>query len=218
MSEEKIRIKICGLCREQDIDFVNELRPDFIGFVFASQSRRYVTPERAACLRRRLDPEIVSVGVFVDEEAEQVASLLEQGIIGTAQLHGKEQEAYVDRLRQLTDRPILQAFRIGGAADIEKALRSKADGILLDNGAGGTGEAFDWSLLPKIERPWFLAGGLTPENVTEALRIAKPWGVDVSSGVETDRGKDYKKIKSFIQNVISYEKTLWKDDRHAQEH
>ena len=205
MREKRIKIKICGLCREQDIDFVNELRPDYIGFVFAPKSRRYVTPEQAAALRKRLDPGIVSVGVFVNEVPDQAASLLEQGIIGMAQLHGQEDDAYLDRLRQLTDKPILQAFRIGTLADIEKALQSKADGILLDNGAGGTGESFDWSLLPKIECPWFLAGGLTPENVTEALRRADPYGVDVSSGVETNKIKDYYKIKSFIENIQSYE-------------
>ena len=205
MREKRIKIKICGLSREQDIDFVNELQPDYIGFVFAPKSHRYVTPEQAADLRKRLDPGIVSVGVFVNEVPERAASLLNQGIIGMAQLHGQEDDADIDRLRQLTANPILQAFRIGAPADIEKALQSKADGILLDNGAGGTGEAFDWSLLPKIERPWFLAGGLTPENVAEALNVTIPYGVDVSSGVETDRVKDYHKIKSFIQNVRSYE-------------
>lgn len=218
MPEEKIKIKICGLSRDQDIDFVNELRPDYIGFVFAPKSHRYVTPEQAACLRKRLDPGIVSVGVFVNETPERVASLLEQEMIGMAQLHGQEDEGYIARLRQLTDKPLLQAFRICSTADIEKAVRSKAEYILLDNGAGGTGEAFDWSLLSKIDRPWFLAGGLTPKNVTEALQRAEPRGVDVSSGVETDRVKDYHKIKSFIQNIRNYEETLRQDGRHAQEH
>ena len=100
---------------------------------------------------------------------------------------------------------LIQAFKILSAEDVKRAGESAADYILLDQGAGGTGETFDWSLVPAIKRPWFLAGGLTPENVAEALNVTIPYGVDVSSGVETDRVKDYHKIKSFIQNVRSYE-------------
>lgn len=201
MSEKCVKIKICGLKREQDIDYVNEVRPDYVGFVFAPKSRRAVTPEQAGQLRKRLDPGILPVGVFVNEAPEQVASLLEQGIIGMAQLHGQEDEAYIARLRQLTKQPILQAFRAETREDVQKAVKSSADLILLDHGAGGTGETFDWSMLPKIHRPWLLAGGLTPENAAEAISTASPWGVDVSSGVETGLWKDAVKIKSFVENV-----------------
>lgn len=218
MLENKIKIKICGLTRKKDIDYVNELQPDYIGFVFAPKSHRYVTPEQAGELRRMLRPEITPVGVFVNEALEQVAELLNQGIIEIAQLHGQEDEVYISKLRQLTDKPLIQAFRVKSKADIDRAEQSTADFILLDNGAGGTGETFDWSLLPQIKRSWFLAGGLNPENITQALEqmigaiqdsagsvktsgTTMPYGVDVSSGVETDKIKDYEKIKKFIVTV-----------------
>lgn len=224
MPQKSIKIKICGLTRKEDIEYVNELQPDYIGFVFAPESRRYVTPEQAARLRSLLSRDITPVGVFVNETPEQVADLLNQGIIGIAQLHGREEETYISRLRQLTDKPLIQAFRIVSREDIEKAKLSTADFILLDSGAGGTGEVFDWSLLKQtIGRPWFLAGGLTPENVGQALEIQRRmagvenegwnetlelpgfYGVDVSSGVETDGRKDYYKIKKFVSEVRKQE-------------
>lgn len=198
---ETVKIKICGLSREQDIAYVNEVRPDFIGFVFAPKSRRYVKPGRAEELRRQLKPGIVPVGVFVNEAPEQVASLLERGTIEIAQLHGQEDEAYIEKLRGLTHRPLIQAFRIDTEADVRRAELSKADYILLDHGAGGTGEVFDWSLLKTVSRPCFLAGGLTPENVGMALRMFHPYGLDVSSGVETDGVKDFEKIRSFVERI-----------------
>ena len=99
------------------------------------------------------------------------------------------------------ERPIIQAFRIQTEADIEKAVRSSADLILLDAGTGGTGTSFDWSLIQNIERPWLLAGGLYPENVAEAIRQLKPYGVDVSSGIETDGKKDSRKMERFVKNI-----------------
>ena len=197
----EVKIKICGLSREEDIAYVNEVVPEFIGFVFAPKSRRYVTPARAARLRELLHPDIVPVGVFVREDPRVVAGLLEQGIIGMAQLHGKEDETYVKELRQLTKRPLVQAFRIDNLEDVRRAERSGADYILLDHGAGGTGETFDWSLLKDVKRPYFLAGGLRPDNVEQALGAADPYGMDVSSGVETDGVKDREKIREFVDNV-----------------
>ena len=108
-----------------------------------------------------------------------------------AQLHGQEDEAYIARLKSLTDRPLFQAFSISGPEDVDRAERSGADCILLDQGAGGTGKAFDWSLAKSIRRPWFLAGGLDCQNIGEALRTSEPWGVDVSSGVETEGTVSY---------------------------
>lgn len=195
------KIKLCGLSRPCDIETANRLLPEYIGFVFAPKSKRYVPPETAAALKGLLHPSIQAVGVFVREEPEQVARLLRDGIIDIAQLHGGEDAAYVRVLRRLTDRPILQAFRVDSAADVAAAQKSEADMILLDAGAGGTGTAFDWTLLRDIRRPYFLAGGLHPGNVREAMERLSPYAVDVSSGIETDGRKDADKMEAFMRTV-----------------
>jgi len=195
------RIKLCGLSRPRDIEWANALGPDYIGFVFAPGSKRYVSPERAGALREGLDRGIRAVGVFVNAAPEAVAALLNDGIIDLAQLHGGEDGEYIKALRALTDKPLIQAFRIDGPADLHRACRSTADHILLDNGAGGTGMAFDWALLKGFDRPCFLAGGLGPENVARAIKAVRPFAVDVSSGIETDGVKDYKKMTAFVSAV-----------------
>ena len=195
------KIKLCGLTRPADIDAANRLRPDYIGFVFAPKSRRYVSPGRAAVLRERLDPGIPAVGVFVNAPAEEIALLLSRGIIDLAQLHGCEDEAYLAGLRTLTDKPILRAFRIDSASDIAAAEACGADFVLLDSGTGGTGGAFDWNLAKPLARPYFLAGGLHPGNVSDAVRTLSPFGVDVSSGIETDGRKDPNKMAAFVAAV-----------------
>ena len=195
------KIKLCGLSRPCDIETANRLLPEYIGFVFAPKSKRYVSPETAAALKGLLHPSIQAVGVFAREEPEQVARLLRDGIIDIAQLHGGEDAAYVRVLRRLTDRPILQAFRVDSAADVAAAQKSEADMILLDAGAGGTGTAFDWTLLRDIRRPYFLAGGLHPGNVREAMERLSPYAVDVSSGIETDGRKDADKMEAFMRAV-----------------
>ncbi|MDE6747675.1 MAG: phosphoribosylanthranilate isomerase [Lachnospiraceae bacterium] len=194
------KIKICGLQSEDDISYVNELQPDYIGFVFLQGKRRYITPEKAAHLRKFLNPSIQSVGVFVNESVGNVAALLQNDTIQLAQLHGQEDEAYAQELKRLCNKPIIKAFIIKTKDDIKKALTYPADYLLLDNGLG-TGESFDWSLIQNIDRPFFLAGGLNPENVKEAIAVTHPYGVDTSSGVETECRKDYQKIKSFIHAV-----------------
>ena len=200
------KIKLCGLTRLCDIETANSLKPDYIGFVFAKKSRRFVPPEQAEELKRQLSPEIRAVGVFVDEDPETVAGLLNRGIIDLAQLHGSEDEAYVKRLRSMTGRPLLQAFRIKGEEDLLRAEGSNADGILLDAGAGD-GTVFDWQLLRGWKRPYFLAGGLEPGNVREAVRMLHPWGVDVSSGIETDGRKDPEKMEAFVTAVREEDRT-----------
>ena len=195
------KIKLCGLSRSGDIDAANDLLPDFIGFVFAPKSRRYVSPETAAELRARLDPAVRAVGVFVNEPPERVAALLAAGTIDIAQLHGAEDEAYIARLRQMTDRPVIKAFRVDTAADLAAARESSADFILLDNGAGGTGEAFDRSLLAGFDREYILAGGLDSETVASAVRALRPFAVDVSSGIETGGFKDTEKMRAFVEAV-----------------
>ena len=225
------KIKMCGLRKLEDIEAVNECKPDYVGFVFAPESRRYVTAEQAAELKAHLDPQIQAVGVFVDEAPERVAALLNQGVIELAQLHGSEDEEYLVRLRELTHKPVIQAFRILSREDVVCAMKSSADEILLDSGAG-TGSTFNWEVL-RIEsgydraidaekdgekpfctkrnrekslyaeetRPYFLAGGLNPQNVAEAIQRLHPYAVDVSSGIETDGSKDREKLAAFVTAV-----------------
>lgn len=193
-----MKIKLCGLTRPCDIEAVNELQPDYIGFVFAKKSRRYVSPEKAEELKAMLAPGIQAVGVFVNEEPEQIAALLEAGTIDVAQLHGQESETEIRRLRELTDHPLIQAFRIDTEQDVERANASTADYVLLDSGAGGTGTVFDWDLLQAIRRPYFLAGGLDTENIGTVKAKLNPYGVDVSSGIETGGYKDKEKMTAFV--------------------
>lgn len=196
-------IKLCGLTRLCDMEAANELKPEYIGFVFAAKSRRYVTPEQAAGLRQALDPAILAVGVFVNEDPERVAELLNEGIIDLAQLHGNETETYIKRLRQLTKKPLIQAFSVDSAQAVMQAQESTADYILLDSGRGGTGTVFDWDFLKQIKRPYFLAGGLDIGNVAEAVERFHPYAVDVSSGIETDGVKDREKMRQFVTIVRS---------------
>lgn len=163
------KIKLCGLSRVCDIEAANELKPEYIGFVFAPKSMRYVSPEKAAELKRLLHPDIKAVGVFVNENLQNVAELLKNGVIDVAQLHGAESEEYIKELRTLTEHPIIKAFRVECERDIREAKASTADYVLLDSGAG-TGMVFDWNLIAKLDRPYFLAGGLDAENVSKALK------------------------------------------------
>lgn len=195
------KIKLCGLSRPCDIEAANELRPEYIGFVFVPKSKRYVTADQAHELKKMLHPDIKAVGVFVNEEPETVARLLTDGIIDMAQLHGSESEHYINQLRTLTDRPLIKAFSIDTAQDVHAANVSSADHVLLDSGKGGTGTIFDWHLLKEVSRPYFLAGGLCIENVSDALNILKPYAVDVSSGIETDGRKDRHKMEAFVFTV-----------------
>ena len=193
-------IKLCGLSRTCDIEAANALLPEYIGFVFAEKSRRRVTFEQAAELKKLLAPGIKAVGVFVNERPETVAQLLNADIIDLAQLHGDEDGEYIKRLRALSPKPIIQAFRISGTEDLLYAAGSSADYVLLDSGAG-TGTAFDWNIIRNIDRPYFLAGGLDPKNVGKAVKTLHPYAVDVSSGIETGGLKDRGKMAEFTAAV-----------------
>lgn len=196
-----VKIKLCGLTRPCDIIAVNEAKPDYIGFVFA-KSRRQVTPEQAAALKAALSPEIQSVGVFVDATMDEIAALLQKGIIDIAQLHGHETEADIAALKRLVPRAkIIKAIRVETSDDIAAWQTSSADFLLLDNGAGGTGKVFDWKQIPKMGKPFFLAGGLHRDNVLEGIRQTSPYAVDVSSGIETDGLKDRDKILEIVRMV-----------------
>ena len=194
------KIKLCGLKRVCDIAWANELKPDYIGFVFAKPSRRYVKPKEAGKLKAMLHESIKAVGVFVDEEPEVVAELVKRGIIDAVQLHGCEDEMFLAQLRKMIHVPVFQAFRIKSREDVQRAEKSSADMILLDAGAG-CGETFDWKLLQNISRPYFLAGGLTPENVADAIERLEPYGVDVSSALETEGVKEKQKMVAFTEAV-----------------
>ena len=193
------RIKICGLSRPQDVAHVNRARPDWCGFVVNfPKSRRSVTLEQLETLRAGLDPAVLPVGVFVDAPLGEVTGLLNRGIIAAAQLHGGEGEDYTAALRAAAPgREIWKAFPVRGPADLERAAAFPADRIVLDSGQG-TGRTFDWSLLRNFPRPYLLAGGLTPENLPAAIRTLRPYGVDLSSGVEMDGFKNFTKIQAAV--------------------
>ena len=196
-----VKVKICGLMRPEDIDAVNEYRPDLAGFILARGRRRSLTDQQMRELVRALRPEIQSVAVFLDQDPAWIAELAAQDLMDVIQLHGQESNEEIRFLRENTDKKIIKAFRIEKADDIRKAQESEADLVLLDSGVGGTGEVFDWSLPEQMHRPYILAGGLDPENVRAALEQMHPYAVDVSSGVETAHCKDPEKIRQFIHIV-----------------
>lgn len=193
------RIKICGLTRPEDVRYVNTAKPDWCGFILNfPSSRRNVTPEQARALRAGLAPDIRPVGVFVDRPVEEVAALLNSGVISVAQLHGREDDAYISVLRTLAPGCVVwRAFQLRSQADLAAADASGADLVLLDNGRG-TGQTFDWSLAGSVHRPFLLAGGLTPESIPRAVAALRPYGLDLSSGVETDGVKDPAKIQAAV--------------------
>lgn len=193
-------VKICGLRRPEDVEAVNRLRPDMVGFVFYGPSRRYVSRETAAELASKMDDGIRRVGVFVDEDPLVVADLVDSGIINAVQLHGVEDEAYIHGLRRLVDVPVIKSFIIRDRGDLEAAERSSADMVLLDAGKG-SGTRFDWSVLDGFERDYILSGGLGPDNISEAVERLHPFGLDVSSGVETDGFKDPAKMTAFVSRA-----------------
>lgn len=194
------KIKMCGLSRPCDIDYANQVMPEYIGFIFAEKSKRYVSPEKAHELRQKLDRKIIPVGVFVNADVDFIAGLVKSQTIDIVQLHGTEDNQYIENLRRLVDVPVIQAFKVCTPEDIQKAVSSPADYILLDSG-GGSGKTFDHSLIKNINRPYFLAGGLTPENVGEISGSLRPYAVDASSSLETDGFKDINKMTAFAKAV-----------------
>ena len=194
------KIKMCGLSSIEDIEAANAIKPDYIGFVFAEISKRKVSAPEASKLKSKLAPEIKAVGVFLDDKLDFVASMLNLGIVDVVQLHGSEDEEYIEKVRKITNKPIIKAFIIRSKEDVERAEKSTADYILLDGGKG-EGKVFDWSLLKAIKRPFFLAGGLNPDNAADAVKALKPYAVDVSTGIETDGVKDREKMAAFANAV-----------------
>lgn len=189
------KIKICGLFRPEDIEYANQIKPDYIGFVFWDKSRRHVSRKQAELLKGRLNPGIRAVGVFVDAPCGEITGLLEDGIIDAAQLHGSETEEDIQYIQAVTAKPVIKAVKVRSRCDVEAWLDSAADYLLFDSGMG-SGVTFDWGLLEGVEREYFLAGGLNADNLQTALAHSAPYGVDVSSGVETDGVKDFAKMQA----------------------
>lgn len=201
------KIKICGLTRLEDIDVVNQAKPDYIGFVFA-ESKRQVDFETAKRLKAALSKEIKAVGVFVNQSLEEIITLAKDNIIDIIQLHGDEDEVFIKELKEGVSLLIIKAMRIRQKRDVKK---TSADFALFDtydkNQYGGSGVNFNWELVRGYEGDFFLAGGIQIDNIEEAIKTVKPFCVDISSGVETNGNKDQEKIREIVEKVrrINYE-------------
>lgn len=214
MVRKLAKVKICGLKTPEDVRIMNQYLPDYIGFVFAN-TKRFVTDEQALAMKRALDPGIQAVGVFVNEPIGHIESLYERGIIEVAQLHGDETEEYINRLKDKTDIPVIKAVRVRNSEQVNSMLTEFADYMLFDtykkDTYGGSGERFPLEILQKSLKeqeekgrkiqPYFLAGGLSPDNITEVLGTLDCYCVDVSTGVETNGSKDEAKVREFIHRV-----------------
>jgi phosphoribosylanthranilate isomerase len=180
--------------------------PDFVGFVFAA-SRRQLSREEAAEFRQKLNKSIPTVGVYVNEAADAVVSDFKNGIINIAQLHGNENLDYIEKLKHaVPELKIIKAIRVNTSEDVENSLDLPVDWLLFDTYkkgvAGGTGESFNWDMVKNVKRPFFLAGGLTADNLSQAMEI-RPFAFDLSSGIETDGLKDFEKMKRVVELVRS---------------
>ena len=195
-------IKLCGMMQPKDVIAACELGADYIGFVLSDGFRRSVGLGTFCELAGYADDYsagIKKVGVFVNEPIENITQNFAE-MLDLIQLHGKEDNGYITRLRELTGKPIIKAFTVRTGEDIKAAVQSKADYVLLDSGTG-TGKTFDHSLIEDIDRPFFLAGGLTAENVGDAIEAFHPFAVDASSSLETDGNKDKNKMAAFVAAV-----------------
>ena len=191
------KVKVCGLRRKEDIILANAAKPDYIGYVFARGSRRYISPEAAGELTQMLDPSIVPVGVFVNSSFDEIISIVNSGAIKMAQLHGGESDELIFRLKE-HGVPVIRAFKVNESFEASAAECCPADYILLDSGSG-SGKTFDWSLIGSIHREYFLAGGLDAGNVSQAIERLHPYGVDASSSMETNGFKDRDKVMAFVR-------------------
>jgi phosphoribosylanthranilate isomerase len=187
-----MKIKICGIMTLDDVYAINACAPDYAGFVFAPSKRR-ISYDNAMKLRARILAKIACVGVFTDTPPEDIRALYENGLIQLAQLHGGQDEAFIKKLAGL---PIIQAIR-DGKGDKPSAL---ADFILYDGANPGSGELSNWSNIPNLGMPWFLAGGINVDNIDRAVKL-NPFGIDVASGAETDGRKDIDKIRKLVETV-----------------
>lgn len=211
-----MQIKICGLKRPEDIAYVNAVMPEYAGFVFAGTKRR-ITPEYAGQLKKQLNPDIQTVGVFVNEAIPTIVQLVKENILDVVQLHGDEDLTYIERLQEALrneahEVPVIKAIRVQSREQIKEAEMLPVDYLLLDafhaDEYGGSGKVFDHNLIPPLTKPYLLAGGIDCNNVTEILQILAeknnlPMAVDVSSSVETEGVKDAAKIDELVHLVHS---------------
>lgn len=206
------KIKLCGMMRHEDIVYANEAMPDYVGFVFAN-TRRRITRQQAKEFKQALHKDIKAVGVFVDADVQYVVELLRNGIIDIAQLHGQENQDYIERLKDMSDKPVIKAVKVTNSSDIENAARLPVEYLLLDTYKkgvlGGTGERFDWDIIEAVRdrgvgsiggKPFFLAGGLTLDNICEAQKVGA-YGLDISSGIEKDGCKDREKMLAVVDKL-----------------
>lgn len=213
------KIKLCGMMKPCDIEYANRVKPDLVGFIFAN-TRRKIRPAQAKQFREALDAEIPAVGVFVNEDISVITSLVQNGCIDMIQLHGEEDADYIRRLREICDVPVIKAVKVQMVEQIRQAAALPVDYLLLDTYRkgvlGGTGEAFDWELLREAKiaagdtaegelfgKPYFLAGGLHAGNLREAAALGS-YGLDVSSGIETDGSKDFTKMVEVMELVRKF--------------
>lgn len=213
------KIKLCGMMKPCDIEYANRVKPDLVGFIFAN-TRRKISAAQAKEFRKALDAEIPAVGVFVNEDIFVITSLVQDGCIDMIQLHGEEDADYIRRLREICDVPVIKAVKVQTVEQIRQAAALPVDYLLLDTYRkgvlGGTGEAFDWELLREAKaaagdtaegelfgKPYFLAGGLHAGNLREAAALGS-YGLDVSSGIETDGSKDFDKMVEVMELVRKF--------------
>ena len=197
------KIKLCGMFREEDIEYANQAKPDFVGFVFAPSKRR-IDYEKAKYFKSLLSKDILSVGVFVNHNLDMIIKLVKDGVIDLVQLHGNEDEEYIEELKKHVEVPIIKAIRVKDVQDIVEGDKLQVDYLLLDTfeqgSMGGTGKIFDWSMIPKISKPYFLAGGINLSNIEEANKYGA-FCLDTSSGVETDGIKDKNKMIEIVRKI-----------------
>ena len=209
------KVKMCGISKVETIPAIVDAKPDYMGLVFAP-SKRQVTVEQAKILIEELHKQCINhydikvvktVGVFVNETLDNLVRIADTANLDAVQLHGDEDEAFIQSLKERTNVEVWKAVQIRSAADVEKWIDSSADMLLFDayhkDERGGTGEVFDWSSLDAFERPFMLAGGIDSTNVARAIRTVRPYGIDISSGIETNGVKDDEKIKAFTKIVNS---------------
>ena len=209
------KVKMCGISKVETIPAVVEAKPDYMGLVFAP-SKRQVTVEQAKILIEELHKQCINhydtkvvktVGVFVNETVDNLVTIANEANLDAVQLHGDEDETFIQSLKERTNVEVWKAIQIRTAADTEKWIDSSVDMLLFDayhkDERGGTGEVFDWSSLDAFERPFMLAGGIDSTNVARAIRTVRPYGIDISSGIETNGVKDDEKITAFTKIVKS---------------
>lgn len=200
-----VKIKICGIQRMQDAEALNEAMPDFAGFVFAA-GRRKISLEKAFAIRKLLDKNIKTVGVFVNEDIRNIIKAFDEGVIDYAQLHGNEDEEYLEQIKKHSRVPIIKAIRVCSEENLKIAEGYDCQ-ILFDAYSplayGGAGITFDWNILKNYRKPFFIAGGLKATNIEQCIKLTSPYCVDISSGVETEGIKDKNKIIEIVNLIRS---------------